>query len=387
MDPTAFPPQPPHQPSPHPVAGGLPTTFSAAPLADPDVIKQVRYSTGAMIAYIAASFCSVGLVPLARYGLRKLAGRIILPSTCFTKLGRQRREALFNHWFHHIVSGSGGRAIERVERLKLTTPDGVTLDACAITSASQEGSLPAEQRWIVYFTGNVEQWEDNLDIAHGYLEKTGANILLFNYRGVGLSEGVRDSPEKLILDGETMMQYLIDAVGVKSEHIVVHGRSIGGGVGSQARKLHPEGGIVCDRSFASMAIEATALFGWGMAKLLRGLGWELDTVAAWEKIKGRKVIVYHHKDGIIPYQASLYKVLKEQWKRDNPEAVVISETGTGKVPAGHKTLHVRLRDEFQDDDGQVVEAHNVPLQYHPEEWDAVCVEVRQTLYERPHINP
>ena len=56
--------------------------------------------------------------------------------------------------------------------------------------------------------------------------------------------------------------------------------------------------------------------------LVRALGWEMDQVGHWGRVSGKKLLVTHPGDGIIPPEVSLYTALSSDPDRDNLTVVL-----------------------------------------------------------------
>ena len=80
---------------------------------------------------------------------------------------------------------------------------------------------------------------------------------------------------------------------------------------------------------------------------MRSLGWELDSVQGYEKIKASKLMVFHKEDAVMPYQkSSLYQVFKERIKMQNPAAVNKEEfkgSLKDRLENKNKPLRVKLK--------------------------------------------
>ena len=202
------------------------------------------------------------------------------------------------------------------ERVCLETPDGVQLDALVIRHSDPD--IRAQNRWIVYFPGNSEQYEDHFRYALRYREQAGANVLFFNYRGVGRSEG-KPSARGLDLDALTVLQYAVQGLGAEPSKTVVIGRSLGGGVALKAVQRYPEMGYCNDRSFSNLLEVCRSYVGMGpigyvSAHVVRIAGWDIDSVENWLKLKHhRKWIIYHREDFTVPYDiAQLHFHVKDE---------------------------------------------------------------------------
>ena len=110
-----------------------------------------------------------------------------------------------------------------------------------------------ETRWLVWLNANGVCYEEVMEeIASAWGGV--ANILLFNYRGVGLSEGNPRVGDDLVDDGIGAVEYLRREYGADPDKVLIYGHSMGGGAGSIARTHYPNGPLVVDRSFASLTV-------------------------------------------------------------------------------------------------------------------------------------
>ncbi len=94
------------------------------------------------------------------------------------------------------------------------------------------GKSPAQQAWVVWLLGNGEVYEFALDAYIQFAKDVGANMFMFNYRGVALSQGTLWQASDLIADTKVVYDYLIDSLGAKDENILFMGHSIGGAAAS-----------------------------------------------------------------------------------------------------------------------------------------------------------
>lgn len=134
--------------------------------------------------------------------------------------------------------------------------------------------------------------------------KNDVNVFVFNYRGTDKDPGCA-TRDGLVYDGDAAIQYVRDVLKVPEKKMIVHGHSLGAGVGSEVAALHPQVNYCNDRSFSSLSEQVKMMFGGGaignaIARILKACGWEYDSIGNWEKIKGHKWYIYHPKDnGII----------------------------------------------------------------------------------------
>lgn len=209
----------------------------------------------------------------------------------------------------------------RGESIQLKTPDGASIDGIFIPGDH------SPEKVILCGFGNGISWELN-ERGVTELKPLGASIMMINPRGVGKSTG--SLYEKgYALDVYSAYEYLIHQKGIDPENILVIGESMGAANGvcgaALVQEKYPDKQIsaINRRSFSTLDAEAQALLGqeceswigWFLlgflALLAKGLWLDMDVAAAWEKLKGKKIIYRHEKDGIILDTASLAKKVRE----------------------------------------------------------------------------
>ena len=261
----------------------------------------------------------------------------------------------------------------------LQTVDGVNLDAYW----RQPTALQDPPRFVLFVGGNAQKYEDWLWYFHLFSDDSGLGFLCFNFRGVARSEGTVTRPEDLINDVRAAFDFLVEEGGVRPEHILLHGFSLGGAVAALflAQPGAPRAAITSDRSFRSYAhagfamlrghsaamgeppplrarvgtlselgaanwlraqgraltawllLLARALAGYIAYEALRAVGWELDAHEAWKRIEGKKVLVYNTADNIIAYGgASLHHALACEAGSDQLPGVSLVEITIRKAP-------------------------------------------------------
>jgi fermentation-respiration switch protein FrsA (DUF1100 family) len=107
------------------------------------------------------------------------------------------------------------------EDLTLRTEDGLALGAWHIPHPAPKGSL-------IFCHGNAGNMSDRLHSIK-LLHDMGLNVLIFDYRGFGRSEG-RPSEQGTYDDVVAAWKYVVETQGVSPDRIVLFGRSLGGAV-------------------------------------------------------------------------------------------------------------------------------------------------------------
>jgi len=142
--------------------------------------------------------------------------------------------------------------------------------------------------------GNISHRGDSVQIFH----RLGMNVLIFDYRGYGQSEG-NPTEEGLYRDARTAWKYLLEQRGFTAKDIVVFGRSLGGTVAARlASEVHPAG-LILESSFSSARALANRLL--PLVSRLTPLRFDFNAAAALAKVNCPVLVAHSQDDEIIPY--------------------------------------------------------------------------------------
>lgn len=194
------------------------------------------------------------------------------------------------------LEASGGKIV------KFKSADGLTLEGMHFVGKNCD----EKNRTIILCNGARVRYEHNqedvlFDVRQW--QETGSNVFLFNYRGVGNSEGVA-TRNGLYLDAEAATQYVNNELQVPLEHIILHGHSLGAPIGAKIAADYQGVHYCNDRSFISLSTHAKEAHGNGIvgtiiAFAIVALGWEMETLPHWGQITGRKWILQQPQDKTI----------------------------------------------------------------------------------------
>ncbi|NLC71823.1 MAG: alpha/beta hydrolase [Desulfuromonadaceae bacterium] len=137
--------------------------------------------------------------------------------------------------------------------MRLRTSDGNGLHGWYLAA---NGAHPAPL--LIYFGGNAEDVSGML-LEHGHFP--GISLLLFNYRGYGLSEG-RPSQKNLIGDALFLYDHFASRPEVDRERIILMGRSLGTCVAVELASRRKVERLVLISPFESLRSLARKLFPW-----------------------------------------------------------------------------------------------------------------------------
>ncbi len=158
---------------------------------------------------------------------------------------------------------------------------------------AQSGS----QNHLVFFHGNGENVAMMGTEAKQLSKQLNSNILVFDYRGYGKSDG---SPfEKgVVADGMAAVKWLCERINKSPDEITYLGRSLGGGVAVQVCCELPPMAMVLVSNFSSMVDVAAMAFPWLPVKwLMRN---RFDSVSAVSRSQVPLLQIHGTEDNIIP---------------------------------------------------------------------------------------
>jgi len=308
---------------------GSPVFFEATPVESSETKKKT-------LTFASRLFASLNICRMIKDALHVKIGEFIVPAQ-----SRNKNDPVLIEGRQILLSKFCG------EEITLKTPDGIVLDGMFIRCRKDDADVSRNSPTIIHFNGNGERFEcsslylnvdaeqeiENRKLKYSFSEPVsnlrnylnlGFNVFLFNYRGVARSQG-RATSEGLVLDGETAFQFVHQHLGVPKEHILLFGHSLGGAIAAHVAVKYPGTHLCSDRSFSSLDkvvyfLFYPSFFSWIASQFIKSLGWNLNSADLWEKIKGKKWIVYHPADKLIPFQASLLYSLQQR-KLDSIKAI------------------------------------------------------------------
>lgn len=175
------------------------------------------------------------------------------------------------------------------EDIGLVTEDGVHLDAWFVPRPEARGV-------VLFFHGNnrnMSRCMDSIDIFHDL----GFSVFLFDYRGYGRSEG---RPDELgtYRDAEAAWRYLVEQRGVRSDEIVMLGRSLGAAVASWLAVRHAPRALVVESTFTSLPDIAAELHPYLPARRLSR--YEYPVRHNLRSVHCPVLVVHSREDELIP---------------------------------------------------------------------------------------
>lgn len=182
----------------------------------------------------------------------------------------------------------------RAENVWFTTTDGVRLHGWFFESDKKPATAT-----IIYFHGNGGNisnvaWVGNRFVSHGF------NVLLFDYRGYGESQGKPGDEWGLYADGDAAFGFVVNEKQIAPEKVVLYGQSLGTVVVADVASRRPCGAVVLESGLSSASAIAASAVPW-LPRWLHFLG--RNRFDSARKLRGVRVpvlITHGDPDPVIP---------------------------------------------------------------------------------------
>jgi fermentation-respiration switch protein FrsA (DUF1100 family) len=201
-----------------------------------------------------------------------------------------------------------GRLVDRVvfqpTRGAEPRPDEIGLEADDVWFSAEDGlrlhafhvrAPGGASRAILLLHGNAGNASQRLPLAAAYAG-LGADVLLLDYRGYGLSAG-RPSESGVYADARAALAEL-GALGFGESRVVLLGQSLGGAVAVDLARQRRPAGVVLESTFSSLAEVARGAVG-PLASLLRG---RFDSAAKIPGLHSPLLFLHGDRDEIVPME-------------------------------------------------------------------------------------
>ena len=187
------------------------------------------------------------------------------------------------------------------EDVSFEAADGVALHGWFVPGASE--------RTVLFFHGNAGNISHRMESIRQF-RGLGLSVFIIDYRGYGQSAG-RTTESGIYRDADAAWRYLTETRGMRSNDIIVFGRSLGGSVASRLATAERPLGLIVESSFTSVPDVAAELYPWLPARWLSRL-----RHATRDHVKNAlcPVLVIHSRDDeIIPFHhgQSIFEAARE----------------------------------------------------------------------------
>ena len=271
-----------------------------------DSYRALRRGERALaVRYFIISVLVIALigVPVGFFMLRRFEASVIF---------HPERAALGEVW--RVPSGA--------EEVWFRNADGLKLHGWFFRSTTQPANAT-----VVYAHGNGGNLSYCEWVGEG-LAARGFDVLLFDYRGYGRSEGESAGEAGLYADAEAAYDYVTRERGVPPQRVVLYGQSLGTAAVADVAARRECGALVLESGLSSAADMAAVVMPWLPRFVRRLTKNKLDTVSKLPSVRCPVLVVHGDRDEVIPASQgqSLFESARE------PKRLIIIER------AGHNDL-------------------------------------------------
>ncbi len=208
---------------------------------------------------------------------------------------------LMLRWFEHsqvfhpsrVMEATGAELSRPFEDVFFKASDGVQLNGWFFP-ASTNSHRP--HLAVLVCHGNAGNISHRLDTCAALLA-TGVNVLVFDYRGYGRSEG-RPSEEGTYRDAQAAYLWLRQK-GFAGTNIIAFGESLGGGVAAELATRETVGGLVLQSTFTSIPEVGAELFPWLPVRWLSTIRY--DTRSKLPRLHVSVLVMHSPADGLVRF--------------------------------------------------------------------------------------
>jgi fermentation-respiration switch protein FrsA (DUF1100 family) len=194
-----------------------------------------------------------------------------------------------------IARGSGSV----IEDCYFQADDGTKLHGwwCRKMGTGENGAVRSDTV-LLWFHGNAGNLSHRAQGLLQFAELLPAEVLIFDYRGYGRSEG-KPSENGLYSDARAAWRYLEEERAVAPERIVLFGRSLGAGVAVDLATHVEPAGLVVESGFSSIPAMARHHYPFIPRFLVRS---RMDSLTKIRTISCPKLFVHSRADEVAPFE-------------------------------------------------------------------------------------
>lgn len=180
------------------------------------------------------------------------------------------------------------------DEVRFTTADGVTLHGWFAPGADAGGATLVV---LHGHAGNISHYLVRIAEMH---RRLGVNVLIFDYRGFGLSDG-RPSEKGTYLDAEAALDYLASRGDVAPDRVALFGHSLGAAVAVETALRREVYAVVLEAPFTSIRAMSERDYPWvpGIGRALRT---KYDSLSKIGDVETPVMVIHGDGDETIPFE-------------------------------------------------------------------------------------
>jgi len=295
---------------------------------------------------IIKQIASVIIVPIGLYQpAHGLVGRKIIPASGFSSAEREE-------WLRQQISDSQGLWLYKRFTVQV---DGMQVDGMVLGTEEtlQNG------KWVLRSNGNFQCYEQESREFKQILTQMGANGIVFNYPGVGDSDGMFPTRQEMVKAYRAMLAFLEDKVnGIGAQEIIGYGVSIGGGAQADALRVHEfnrelPSVWIKNKTFSDLSSVISSLYNRIFGFVIRVLGWNINIAESSKELEMPEIVIQTIEgktqvltmndnpiinDGMIDVQVSLAQTLLQDEECPKNQKVFIGVSGNHDTPLSNEDI-------------------------------------------------
>jgi len=177
------------------------------------------------------------------------------------------------------------------EKVALQTEDGLKLAGWYVPAVGARYT-------ILFCHGNSGNISHRLDTVNLWNE-LGFNILVFDYRGYGQSQG-KPSEEGTYMDARAAWQWLRTVKHIPADRIIVHGRSLGGAIAARLAAQVEPAGLIVESTFTSYEDIGKSFYPYLPVHWFASFKYR--TIDAVQQVRCPVLVVHSRNDELVPFE-------------------------------------------------------------------------------------
>jgi alpha-beta hydrolase superfamily lysophospholipase len=196
--------------------------------------------------------------------------------------------------FHPARMSADARSPDGAENVWFTTADGIRLHGWFFKS-----TLQPESATVIFFHGNGGNISDVTWVGQR-LAKRGFDVLLFDYRGYGASDGELGAETELYADGDAALAFVVNEKHAEPLRVVLYGQSLGTTVAADVASRQQVGAVIIESGLSSASALAGTALPW-LPSSLHVLGKNrFESAQKLTRVRAPILITHGDPDPVIP---------------------------------------------------------------------------------------
>jgi uncharacterized protein len=182
---------------------------------------------------------------------------------------------------------------------------------------------------VIYFHGNGGNI-NTVGWVGESLARRGLNVLLFDYRGYGRSEGSVTDEQGIYADADAAYDYMVRERKVRPEQLVLYGQSLGTTAAADLASRKPCGALILESGLSSASDMAGLILPWVPTWVHRYGRNHFESASKLEGVRAPVLVTHGARDRVIPVEQG-YKLYGAA--REPKRLVIIQEAGHNDMVA------------------------------------------------------